>query len=139
MKKKIIVSLLLGFIFVLTGCTSKMTKQNSASVSTSIPAITVQPTEPPTSLQGDIVAASDGENITFSITRNENIQINETVTEKANTAIADTKTFYIGNVKTKKFHRPNCYSLPAEKNRTTLLNRDEAISAGYSPCGNCQP
>ena len=35
-----------------------------------------------TDLQGDIVAVSNGENITFSTARNENIQTNETVTEK---------------------------------------------------------
>ncbi len=125
MKKKIIISLLLSFIFALTGCTSKMTKQQSASAS--VPVTTVQPTEPPASLQGNITAVSDGENI----------QTDETVTEKEDTTIADTKNSYIGNVKTKKFHRPNCHTLPAEKNRAILLSRDEAIRAGYSPCGNC--
>lgn len=92
-----------------------------------------------TDLQGDIIAVSDGENITFSTARNENIQTNETVTEKADTITVDTETSYIGNVKSKKFHRPNCHTLPAEKNRAILSSRDEAINAGYFPCGNCQP
>lgn len=35
-----------------------------------------------TDLQGDIIAVSDGENITFSTARNENIQTNETAVEK---------------------------------------------------------
>lgn len=92
-----------------------------------------------TDLQGDIIAVSDGENITFSTARNENIQTNETVAEKADTSAVNTETSYIGNVKSKKFHRPSCHTLPAEKNRAILSNRDEAINAGYSPCGNCQP
>jgi competence protein ComEC len=92
-----------------------------------------------TDLQGDIIAVSDGENITFTTARNENIQTNETVTEKADTNTIDTETSYIGNVKSKKFHRPDCHTLPAEKNRAILSSRDEAINAGYSPCGNCQP
>lgn len=90
-----------------------------------------------TDLQGDIIAVSDGDNITFTTMRNENIQTNETITEKADTSAVDTETSYIGNVNTKKFHRPTCYTLPAEKNRVILSSRDEAINAGYSPCGNC--
>ncbi len=123
MKKKIVVFLLLSFIFALTVCTAKPTKQQSAS-----PVITVQPTESPT-------AVSNSENIPFSTAQNEN----ETVTEKDDTNIVDTETSYIGNIKTKKFHLPACHTLPAEKNRTILSSRDEAISVGYSPCGNCQP
>lgn len=46
---------------------------------------------------------------------------------------------YIGNVKSLVFHRADCSGLPAEKNRTKFSTRDEAISAGYRPCGNCNP
>lgn len=90
-----------------------------------------------TDLQGDIVAISDGENITFTTVRNENIQTNET--EKADTSAIDTETAYIGNVKSKKFHRPSCNTLPAEKNRVELSSREEAINSGYSPCSLCLP
>ncbi len=90
-----------------------------------------------TDLQGDIVAVSDGNNITFTTSKNENIQTNETVTEKTKTA--DMETMYIGNKNSKKFHRPDCSSLPAEKNRVELSSREEAINSGYSPCGLCLP
>lgn len=90
-----------------------------------------------TDLQGDIIAVSDGENITFTTAKNENIQTNET--EKADTSAVDTETTYIGNVKSKKFHRPTCHTLPAKKNRAILSNREEATNSGYSPCHNCLP
>jgi len=46
---------------------------------------------------------------------------------------------YIGNIKSKVFHRLTCSSLPDEKNRVYLNTREEAITAGYKPCGNCNP
>jgi competence protein ComEC len=46
---------------------------------------------------------------------------------------------FIGNVYTKKFHKPTCSSLPAEKNRVYFKTREEAISAGYEPCKICNP
>ena len=48
---------------------------------------------------------------------------------------------YIGNSNTGKFHYANCSSVgkmnPAHK--VGFNTRDEAINAGYSPCGNCKP
>lgn len=123
MKRKIIISLLLSVVFALTGCTAEPTKLQPTSVPTSTPVITVQPTKPSTSeLSVHFVDAG---------------QTNET--EKADTSKVDTETSYIGNVKTKKFHRSSCHTLPAEKNRAILSSRDEAINAGYSPCRNCHP
>lgn len=46
---------------------------------------------------------------------------------------------YIGNVKSKIFHYPNCRTLPAPKNQIDFDSRDDAISKGYRPCGNCNP
>lgn len=92
-----------------------------------------------TDLQGDIVVVSDGENITFTTSRNENIQTNETVTEKADTNTVDTETSYIGNKNSKKFHRQDCSSLPAEKNRVELSSREEAMDRGFVPCKRCCP
>ena len=46
---------------------------------------------------------------------------------------------YIGNAKTKVFHRPACINLPAEKNSVELKSRDEAVKKGFKPCGNCNP
>lgn len=52
------------------------------------------------------------------------------------TAIANT---YIGNTSSKKFHLPTCSYLPDAANQITFDSRDEAIAAGYDPCGHCKP
>lgn len=52
------------------------------------------------------------------------------------TPIADT---YIGNTKTKKFHLPSCSYLPDQNHQTSFDSRDDAIAAGYTPCGHCKP
>ena len=85
-----------------------------------------------TDLQGDIIAVSDGTNITITTEKNETVQTNETAAEPAESG-------YIGNKNTKKFHRPDCRILPAEKNQVPLSSREEAIDMGYDPCGNCSP
>ncbi len=49
---------------------------------------------------------------------------------------------YILNTNTKKFHYPSCRSVKtmADKNKSEFTGtRDQAISQGYSPCGNCDP
>ena len=48
---------------------------------------------------------------------------------------------YIGNKNTKKFHRSTCSSVNAmnESNKVGFKTRTEAISAGYTPCKNCNP
>ena len=85
-----------------------------------------------TNLQGDIIMSSDGENITVTTAKNENIQTNETQAEIS-------EETYIGNKNSKKFHRLSCNTLPAEKNRVYFNSRDEAIKNGFTGCGNCQP
>lgn len=85
-----------------------------------------------TDLQGDIIMRSDGDNITVTTAKNENIQTNET-------AVEYDEGIYIGNKNSKKFHKPDCLTLPAEKNRALFTSRANAVNAGYSPCGNCCP
>ena len=94
-----------------------------------------------TDLQGDIVAVSDGENITFKTKKNETAQTNPTENEKVQTepAQAPSTGQYIGNKNTKKFHRSSCSTLPKEENRVYFSERNEAVSGGYSPCKNCNP
>ena len=49
---------------------------------------------------------------------------------------------YILNVRSKKFHRPDCASVDSmrEENRETFHGSREAlIEQGYSPCGSCNP
>lgn len=46
---------------------------------------------------------------------------------------------YVGNKKSRKFHRSSCPYLPDADNRIIFKSRDAAISAGYDPCGHCNP
>lgn len=46
---------------------------------------------------------------------------------------------YIGNLNTKKFHKPSCSSLPNPENQILLNSRQEAVDLGYDPCGRCKP
>ncbi len=78
---------------------------------------------------GTVTVVSDGKALTVTAERNfDNIS-----------ADTPTESGYIGNKNTKKFHRPTCKTLPAEKNRVALATREEAIEQGYDPCGNCKP
>lgn len=46
---------------------------------------------------------------------------------------------YIGSAKTKKFHYFYCSYLPDAENQVPFDTRDDAIAAGYTPCGHCKP
>lgn len=50
-------------------------------------------------------------------------------------------TPYIGNSYRKTFHRRDCESVLQMnyKNQVPFNSAEEAIDAGYSPCGNCKP
>lgn len=59
-----------------------------------------------------------------------------------NTPTNNNTQTYILNTNTKKFHYSDCGSASriSEKNKGTHTGtRDELISQGYSPCGNCDP
>ena len=87
-------------------------------------------------LQGTIICTSDGETVSFSTEKNESVQTNPTVTA---TPEPNNVGEYIGNKNSKKFHLPTCKNLPAEKNRVFFDSRQEAVDAGFDPCGNCHP
>lgn len=48
---------------------------------------------------------------------------------------------YEASSRSDKFHLPSCSSASriSEDNRLWFQTRDEAIAAGYSPCGKCDP
>lgn len=53
-----------------------------------------------------------------------------------------TETNYILNTSSKKFHSPDCSSVNkmSDKNKETYSgSRNDLITRGYSPCGNCKP
>jgi len=76
---------------------------------------------------GTILATSDGSEIAFTW------ENQSAVPENAEAA----ETIFIGNKNSKKFHAPHCDSLPAEKNRVEFASYQDAIDAGYTPCGGC--
>ena len=61
-------------------------------------------------MNGYIFFISEGYKIIVTTVINVDIQTNETAVEYE-------EGNYIGNKNSKKFHRPDCHTLPAEKNR----------------------
>ena len=53
----------------------------------------------------------------------------------------DIESTYIGNKKSHVFHRSTCSSASSmsEKNKVAFSSREEALDAGYKPCGKCNP
>lgn len=90
-----------------------------------------------TDIQGDICCTSDGNSVQFSVEKNQNAITNPTTVDGSGQNTVDIA--FIGNINSKKFHLPTCGNLPAEKNRIFFDSRQEAVNAGYSPCGNCKP
>lgn len=48
---------------------------------------------------------------------------------------------YLGNSKSMKFHYSDCRTIknPSASHFISLGSRDEAVAAGYVPCGVCKP
>ena len=60
----------------------------------------------------------------------------------ANATPSDDDRAYVLNTKSKKFHYPECSSVPtiSENNRSDVTDsRSDLIIQGYSPCGSCKP
>lgn len=79
-----------------------------------------------TDLQGHIICTSDGETVTF--TTNKNAAVTNP-TEKIE--------YFIGNVKSQKFHLPSCSGVPNLENQVPIFSYDLAIAFGYTPCSIC--
>ena len=77
---------------------------------------------------GTVLAVSDGYNITVTWD-NQNAAPSEVEPGEA--------VVYIGNKNSKKLHIGTCASLPKEENQVTFDSYEEAIEAGYTPCGSC--
>lgn len=64
----------------------------------------------------------------------------ETPTDPTDSTEApETKTTYILNTSSKKFHLESCSSLPTSNRQDFVGTRDEVVAMGYSPCGRCKP
>ena len=93
-----------------------------------------------TDLQGDITCVSDGTTLTWSTAKHaSDAAVNPTIADGSGQNSTDTVGTYIGNINSQVFHKPTCNSLPAEKNQIQFASREEATSAGYTPCGRCKP
>ncbi len=84
-----------------------------------------------TDRNGDIILQSDGETIQIKTEKQESSQ------QPSQTVPGEVS--YIGNINSKKFHNPDCSSLPAQENQVFFSTRTEAVEEGYTPCGRCQP
>ena len=95
--------------------------------------------------QGSIVATSDGEAITWSVTPSGTWQAGGTATQEGRQATGDDpedlagQVTYVLNERSKVFHRPTCGSLPTANRKDSHESREEIIRQGYNACGRCNP
>lgn len=106
-----------------------------------------------TDKQGTVICSSDGRTVSFSCERQASAEKEDEnkealqpdpatqpqdYEETEETPAAD----YVLNVRSRKFHRPDCQSVSdmKEANRQYYSGeRGELIEQGYSPCGRCTP
>lgn len=89
-----------------------------------------------TDLEGTLIAASDGEEISWYKAEG------GFLSPSAGESSAAREETYILNTNTKKFHRPDCSSvsqMQAENRREYTGSRETLMDDGYSPCGQCKP
>lgn len=100
-----------------------------------------------TDMQGDIICTSDGNTVSFQVSRNEyadtlgGIGGNSTQQGNSSSGSSGTQT-YVLNINTMKFHYPSCPSAQkiSSRNRKDYTgSREDLINQGYAPCGNCHP
>lgn len=79
---------------------------------------------------GTVIARTDGSSISFTW-ENQSAQPEDLEPGDSGERV------YIGNRKTRKFHAPDCTSLPKGGNRVEFDTYDAAEAAGYTPCQSC--
>ncbi len=82
-----------------------------------------------TDTAGTVIAETDGESLVFSTERN--------VAPEGGDDGVEEEEIFIGNKNSKKFHSSSCDSLPSESNQVIFETYEDAIAAGYTPCGGC--
>ena len=85
---------------------------------------------------GTILCQSDGKEITFTFK-----DTKKALDQTTNDESQGTDIYYVGNVRSKKYHLHWCDSVKtmAEKNRVVFDTRQEALDNGYTGCGTCKP
>jgi len=99
-----------------------------------------------TDLHGAVHLTSDGTSIAV---QTERVPADPTITYtltwadylETESGMHSDAEYYVGNVKSLRFHLPTCEGAVkmSEKNRIRFETRDEAVQAGYKPCGTCNP
>ena len=79
---------------------------------------------------GTVIARTDGSNLSFTWE-------NQSAQPEDLTPGDGENRSYVGNRKTRKFHSPDCTSLPRGTNRVEFDTYDTAVAAGYEPCRSC--
>ena len=77
---------------------------------------------------GNVIAYTDGTDITFTWNNQSSAPSNAEPAEPV---------VFIGNKNSLKVHSEDCANLPKEENRTYFDSYQEAMDAGYTPCGSC--
>lgn len=95
-----------------------------------------------TDLQGDIIITCDGENVTVSTekTTDQDLFVAPGLTDPD--PGSGQECDYICNIRSHKFHLPNCEAVRKMKEANKLYftgDRQELIDDGYSPCRICNP
>lgn len=100
-----------------------------------------------TDIQGHIICISDGENVSFSVSKNSDADTfglpqNSIDNQNIDNDAGSMEASYVLNTNTHKFHYPTCSSVDSMKDSNKSIytgSREEVISMGYSPCGRCHP
>ena len=106
-----------------------------------------------TDVEGTITAFSDGKTITWSTgtAAVPGSSVNQTaaIPDTDNGAAAEneagdpsTRSSYVINTNTGKFHRPDCASatqMKPENRKDVTASRNELVQEGYEPCKQCKP
>lgn len=100
-----------------------------------------------TDLQGDIICTSDGQTVSFQVSRNPDADTfggigGNSTQQGGSSSGGSTEQSYVLNTNTMKFHYPSCSSAAkiSSRNRKDYYGfRDDLINQGYVPCGNCHP
>ena len=98
-----------------------------------------------TDLQGTIVFASDGKNISVDKKPSEYTPVITTTTAITTVQVQEERqngdNTYVLNTNTKKIHYESCSSVDQikDKNKAYTDDYDSAIAQGYKPCGRCNP
>lgn len=100
-----------------------------------------------TDMQGDIICTSDGQTVSFQVSRNADADtfggIGENSTQQGSTSSDSSgEQSYVLNTNSMKFHYPSCSSAQkiSRKNRKDYTgSREDLIAQGYDPCGSCHP